>query len=72
MVGHVERVGNVMHAKLLSENLMEGNNSEDLCEGMVLRRVLRRRHVCVSTSFSCLECDLLAEVLKRFCVTGFP
>lgn len=46
MVGHEERVGNVMHAKLLLENLKEGNNLADLGEGMILKRVLRRRRVC--------------------------
>jgi hypothetical protein len=46
LVGHVERVGNVMHAKLLG-NMKEGNNLEDLSEGIILKRVLRRRCVCV-------------------------
>jgi len=47
LVGHVERVGNVMHAKLLLGNLKVRNNLGDLGEGMILRRVLRRRCVCV-------------------------
>lgn len=46
MVGHVERVGNVVHAKLLLGNLKEGNNLEDLGDGMKLKRVLRRKRVC--------------------------
>jgi hypothetical protein len=55
LVGHVERVGNEIHAKLLSGNLKEGNNLEDLGEGMILKRVLRRRCMCF---------DLIIQLLR--------
>ena len=65
MVGHVERVRNVMHTKLLG-NLKEGNNLEDLGEGMILKRVLRRRCVCVCVCF-----DLIQLLRMRFVGRNF-
>lgn len=62
MVGHVERVRNVMHAKLLLGNLKEGKNLADLSEEMILKRALRRRCVCF---------DLIQLLRMRFVGKNF-